>query len=99
MNKAKIFLIDEKGKDVKEMLETPYPTEEVLQHLLVLKPGLLPGDQIDPENPREWFLVKREMGVPADPVADFNEGTQGFSSHGTTLFVKEPKRYCLPFVF
>jgi hypothetical protein len=44
MNKAKIFLIDQEGKDIKEMLETSYSTEDVLQRLLVLKPGLLPGD-------------------------------------------------------
>lgn len=27
---------------------------------------LIPGDQINPENPRQWLLVKREMPVP-DP--------------------------------
>jgi hypothetical protein len=64
MNKAKIFLIDQEGKDIKEMLETAYSTEDVLQRLLALKPGLLPGDQINPDNPREWLLVKREMGIP-----------------------------------
>jgi len=64
MNKAKIFLIDREGKDIKEMSETAYSSEDVLQHLLVLKPGLLPGDQINPETPREWLLVKREMGIP-----------------------------------
>jgi len=64
MNKAKIFLINQEGKDIKEMLETPYSSEDVLQHLLVLKPGLLPGDQINPQTPREWLLVRREMGIP-----------------------------------
>jgi len=67
MNKAKIFLIDQEGKDIKEMLETAYSSEDVLQHLLALKPGLLPGDQINPETPREWLLVKREMGIPDQP--------------------------------
>lgn len=66
MNKAKIFLIDQEGKDIKEMLETSYSTEDVLQRLLALKPGLLPGDQINPDSPREWLLVKREMGIPDD---------------------------------
>jgi len=64
MNKAKIFLIDPEGKDIKEMLETAYASEDVLQHLLALKPGLLPGDQMNPDAPREWLLVKREMGIP-----------------------------------
>lgn len=66
MNRAKIFLIDEEGKDVKEMQETPYSTEDILQRLLVLKPDLVPGEQIDPERPCKWLLVKREMGVPDD---------------------------------
>lgn len=64
MDEAKIFLIDSKGKSAKEMVETPYEAEDVLQHLLVLKPDLLPGNQLNPENPRRWLLVKQEMGVP-----------------------------------
>jgi len=64
MEKAKIFLIDDEGKNIKEMVETPYKTEDVLQRLLVLKPDLLPGNQLNPENPRRWILVKQEMGVP-----------------------------------
>ena len=27
---------------------------------------LLPGEQINPEAPRNWLLVKRELGVPDD---------------------------------
>jgi hypothetical protein len=64
MSRAKIFLMDPTGKDVKEMLETAYPTEDDLQHILALKPALLPGDQINPDVPREWLLVRREMGIP-----------------------------------
>jgi hypothetical protein len=37
-----------------------------LQLILAKNPDLLPGDQIDPENPRRWLPVKREMPVP-DP--------------------------------
>ncbi len=37
-----------------------------LQLLLEKNPDLLPGDQIDPDNPRRWLLIKREMAVP-DP--------------------------------
>lgn len=35
-----------------------------LQLILEKNPELLPGDQIDPENPRRWLLIKREMPVP-----------------------------------
>ena len=66
MHRAKIFLIDDQGKVAKEMLETSYETEEILQRLLVMKPDLLPGDQINPEAPRRWLLVKREIGVPGE---------------------------------
>ncbi len=37
-----------------------------LQRILERNPDLLPGDQIDPEDPRRWLLLKREMPVP-DP--------------------------------
>lgn len=37
-----------------------------LQLILEQNFDLLPGDQIDPENPRRWLLIKREMPVP-DP--------------------------------
>ncbi len=39
-----------------------------LQDLLECSPDLLAGEQIDPENPRRWLLIKREMEVP-DPVS------------------------------
>ncbi len=37
-----------------------------LQDLLEKNLNLLPGDQVHPEDPRRWLLVKREMPVP-DP--------------------------------
>jgi hypothetical protein len=41
--------------------------EEIeLQNLLAKNLDLIPGDQVDPENPRRWLLVKREM-VVEDP--------------------------------
>jgi hypothetical protein len=66
MNEAKIFLLDDSGENVSKMIEVPYEAEEVLQRLLVVEPELLPGDQINPEKPREWLLVKREMGIPGE---------------------------------
>ena len=35
-----------------------------LQDLLENNPDMLPGEQIDPDDPRRWLLVKREMPVP-----------------------------------
>jgi hypothetical protein len=65
MTKSKIFLVGE-GANLTTLEETGYLTEDVLQELISNYPDLLPGDQIDPENPRRWLLVSREMGVPGD---------------------------------
>lgn len=40
--------------------------DKELQSILEKNPNLLPGEQIDPEDPRRWLLIKREMPVP-DP--------------------------------
>jgi phosphosulfolactate synthase (CoM biosynthesis protein A) len=48
------------------MTETKYEKEDVLQTYLQDYPDLLAGDQIDPENPRRWLLIAREMSVPGD---------------------------------
>lgn len=42
--------------------------DKELQLILALNPDLLPGDQINPENPRRWLLIEREMPVP-DPAS------------------------------
>lgn len=63
MNKAKIFLVEGKGK-LTPMTETSYDKEDDLQALLADYPDLIPGDQIDFENPRRWLLVAREQRVP-----------------------------------
>jgi hypothetical protein len=60
-----IFLLDSEG-GLTEMAETAFAAEVDLQELLARHPGLLPGDQIDPETPRRWLLVAREMSIPDD---------------------------------
>ncbi|HOJ84745.1 MAG TPA: hypothetical protein PKY23_08530 [Bacillota bacterium] len=64
MNKPKMFILEEGQKNPTILEETGYVTEEVLQEFLANYPDLLPGDQINPENPRSWLLVSREMSVP-----------------------------------
>ena len=63
MKTAKIFLVDGERK-LTPMKETAYEKEVDLQALLATYPDLIPGDQIDFENPRRWLLVARELGVP-----------------------------------
>lgn len=45
-----------------------------LQRLLLRNPQLLPSEQIDPDNPPRWLLVKREM-----PVTDPASGAERWS--------------------
>lgn len=61
--KGKIFLVGEQGK-LEPMLETDYVNESELQKLLAKYWDLLPGDQIDPDEPRRWLFIGREIGIP-----------------------------------
>jgi hypothetical protein len=63
-----VFLIQSDGT-LSELVERPYDTEEVLQRLLEQYPRLLAGDLIDPEAPRRWLLVAREL-----PLASAENG-------------------------
>lgn len=58
-----IFLIQDEDQLV-QMAEQPYDSESLLQTLLAKFPDLLAGGQIDSAAPRQWLLVKREMGIP-----------------------------------
>lgn len=58
-----IFVIG-KDEELIELEETPFEAEAHFQELLAKHPGLLAGDQIDPDSPRRWLLVAREFGIP-----------------------------------
>ena len=60
---GKIFMIKDDDELV-AMAEKKYKQEIDFQDLLEEYPDLIPGDQIDSENPRRWLLVKRELGIP-----------------------------------
>ena len=60
---ASIFMIDGSGALV-AMKRAPFVNEYEFQLLLEKYPELLIGDQIEPDSPRRWVLIKREMGVP-----------------------------------
>src|SRR5213594_4010473 len=47
------------------MHEAPYDTEAVFQELLAKYPGILAGEQVDPDARRRWLLIAREMAVPS----------------------------------
>lgn len=45
-----------------------FAVEDDFQRLLARFPELLVGDQIDPQNPRRWILVKREQAISIGEV-------------------------------
>ncbi|MGQ9426954.1 hypothetical protein ACXYTJ_14090 [Gilvimarinus sp. F26214L] len=68
--------------------------DQELQTLLQGNPELLPGDQINPEEPRRWLLIKREMPVP-DPATGATRWSVDFlfaDQDGVPTFI-ECKRY------
>lgn len=58
-----IFLVGDHGS-LTEASSTAYNVEAELQELLADNVHLLPGAQINRDNPRRWLLIKREAGVP-----------------------------------
>ena len=62
---GKIFSIRD-GEGITELTQTPYENEDLFQALIEKHPEILAGEQINPENPRKWVLISREMGVALD---------------------------------
>jgi hypothetical protein len=62
---AGVYLIEKDGSLV-ELQERPYNAETELQELLARYPSLLPGDQVDADEPRRWLLIAREVGLPSE---------------------------------
>ena len=58
-----IFSLKETG-NLEKVPNQPYNSEDLLQSLIEKYPELLAGDQINPDKPVRWMLVKREAGVP-----------------------------------
>lgn len=63
-----IFLIDDSGA-LHRLDAEPYDSEDRLQALIADYPHLLPGEQINPQDPCRWILVAREMAIADEPGA------------------------------
>lgn len=63
---AKVYLINDDGSTEEMSVIHCENEDRDLQRVLENNPDLIPGDQINPYNPRRWLVVKREMPVP-DP--------------------------------
>lgn len=61
----RIFLLTQ-GKPPQPLVETDYLNEDELQRLIAASPEVIDGDLVDPESPRRWLLIRREMPVTND---------------------------------
>ena len=78
---GKIFVLRE-GDALTELTPSQYSDEDFFQGLIEKHPEILAGDQINPDNPRKWLLVSREMGVPTEQ----DDGSQWYLDH---LFIDQ----------
>lgn len=62
---ASIFILNGNSK-LTEVKQSEFDYESTFQELVANHPELLPGELINPERPRRWILVKREMGIPEE---------------------------------
>ena len=60
-----IFLLNENKKLI-ELNESEFINEDQFQSLLASYPNLISGSQINPDNPRKWILISREVGIPGE---------------------------------
>ncbi len=60
-----IFLLGDDGGLV-QLREQRFDSEDVFQALLERHPELLAGELIDPENPRRWLMISREIPFYGD---------------------------------
>lgn len=58
-----IFLVDNNG-GLEKVPHQQFETENQFQELVDNHPDLLVGEQINPDNPPRWLVVKREAGIP-----------------------------------
>ncbi len=68
MNEGVIFLLQDDNKTLVPMSSRSYDSEDLLQALLAHYPDLLAGEQMNRNSPRKWLLVRREAGVPSQPL-------------------------------
>lgn len=78
---GKIFALRD-GCELTELTPSQYSNEDFFQGLIEKHPEILAGDQINPENPRKWILISRELGVPAEQ----DGGAQWYLDH---LFIDQ----------
>ncbi|MGD1108420.1 MAG: hypothetical protein ABR865_15365 [Terracidiphilus sp.] len=91
---SSVYVVKESGKSEPMKVVHCKDEDKELQTILKNNFDLLPGDQIDPDVPCRWMLIKREMPVP-DPTTGTDRWSIDFlfvDQNATPTFV-ECKRY------
>ena len=91
---AKVYVINSDGS-TEAMNGIRCANEDLeLQRILEINPDLVPGEQINPSDPRRWLIVKREMPVPDPSTGDNRWSIDLFmvDQDATPTFI-ECKRY------
>lgn len=60
-----IFILNSNDELI-ELNESKFKSELIFQELLENYPNLISGSQIDPDDPRRWILISREVGIPKE---------------------------------
>ena len=91
---AKVYVLSEKGESTEIKRIRCKKEDRELQRILELNPDLVPGDQINPDIPRDWLVVKREMPVTDPRTGDLRWNIDMFfvDQDATPTFI-ECKRY------
>ncbi|HAS05213.1 MAG TPA: hypothetical protein DCR71_05640 [Dehalococcoidia bacterium] len=70
MTDDSIYLLKDSG-NLEKVFNRTYDSEDLLQELIEKYPELLAGEQINPDEPVRWLLIKREAGIPdGDNLSD-----------------------------
>lgn len=78
---GKIYALNN-GGELTELMPALYSNEDFFQSLIEKHPEILAGDQINPDVPRKWLLISREIGVPGEQ----DGGSQWYLDH---LFIDQ----------
>lgn len=73
----KAYIVNQDGNTIEMKPIRCVDENKELQKLLLGNLDLIPGDQIKPEDPRRWILIKDEMPVP-DPSTGSNRWSVDF---------------------
>ena len=84
-----IFLIGKSGS-LEKVPHQEYQSEDLLQNIVDRHPELIVGEQINPDDPPRWLVIRREAGISGSDA----EGSRWsvdhllLDQHGRPTFVE-----------